>query len=264
MLERTAPPAAGWAQPIKRLHAPDAPAGILNLNVDGRRLNGPLQGFGQLWQRAYRVPLGSDVSPEQVVQTWKERFGEFWPEGNRFFEPSPQVEPGDVALINLSPLPGPLTLSTGIAVIYADETSFTFMAPEGHMYAGWITFSAFGLEGVTLTRYFAAADESADERKVLAEVAVSLMFSGVKPLGERLTMLPFGPEFPERTAAPTFFLQPQGVSLLPHREAAWLVIEERLREAAEFGRRVEGPPELGLARVCASLDRYADKLAQRG
>jgi hypothetical protein len=27
-------------------------------------------------------------------------------------------------------------------VIYADETSFTFMAPEGHMYAGWITFSS--------------------------------------------------------------------------------------------------------------------------
>ena len=28
-------------------------------------------------------------------------------------------------------------------VLYADEVSFTLMTPEGHMFAGWITFSAF-------------------------------------------------------------------------------------------------------------------------
>jgi hypothetical protein len=28
-------------------------------------------------------------------------------------------------------------------VIYADDTSFSFMAPEGHMYAGWISFSSY-------------------------------------------------------------------------------------------------------------------------
>ena len=28
-------------------------------------------------------------------------------------------------------------------VIYADEESFTFMTPEGHMFASWITFSSF-------------------------------------------------------------------------------------------------------------------------
>ena len=142
MTETLEAPEARWAQPIKRLRAPKPPSGVLNLNVDGRRLNGAMQGFGQLWQRTYRIPLNSQLRPEQVVQTWREHFSEFWPEGNRFFEPSPRVVPGDVALINLTPLPGPLTLSTGIAVIYADDTSFTFMAPEGHMYAGWITFSS--------------------------------------------------------------------------------------------------------------------------
>jgi hypothetical protein len=116
---------------------------------------------------------------------------------------------------------------------------------------------------LALTRYFAAAQENEQQRKTLAEVAVGLMFAGVKPLGDRLSSLPFGPAYPSHTAAATFSLQPQGVSLLPHREAAWLVLEERLHEAAEFGRRIDAPPSLGLGRVCDSLDRYAGKLAER-
>jgi hypothetical protein len=115
---------------------------------------------------------------------------------------------------------------------------------------------------LALTRYFAATEESDAQRKILAQVAVGLMFTAIKPLGERLTALPFGPDFPNRTAAPTFSLQSQGVSLLPHREAAWLVLEERLREAAAFGRHTAAEVDPGLGRVCASLERYADELAQ--
>ena len=41
----------------------------------------------------------------------------------------------------------------GVRVIYADEESFTLMSPEGHMLAGWITFSAFrDARGVTWRR----------------------------------------------------------------------------------------------------------------
>jgi hypothetical protein len=36
-----------------------------------------------------------------------------------------------------------MKLSTGIMVIYADDESFSFMTPEGHMFAGMITFSAY-------------------------------------------------------------------------------------------------------------------------
>ena len=36
-----------------------------------------------------------------------------------------------------------LPLSTGVMVLYADEESFTFMTPQGHVFAGWITFSAY-------------------------------------------------------------------------------------------------------------------------
>jgi hypothetical protein len=39
-------------------------------------------------------------------------------------------------------MPGGLTPSTGVLVIYADEESFTPMTPQDHMFAGWIAVSA--------------------------------------------------------------------------------------------------------------------------
>jgi hypothetical protein len=37
-------------------------------------------------------------------------------------------------------------------VMYADEESFTLMTPQGHMFAGWITFSAYPQDGVTVAQ----------------------------------------------------------------------------------------------------------------
>ena len=95
----------------------------------------------------------------------------------------------------------------------------------------------------------------------LPELAVGLMFSGIKPLGERLTSLPFGPSQPGRKAAPAFSLQPQGVALPPHRSAASAILEEHLRETAAFARAIQAAPGLGLRRVADALERNADKLA---
>src|SRR4030095_2127568 len=39
-----------------------------------------------------------------------------------------------------------MKLSTGVLVLYADDESFTLMTPEGHMLAGWITFSAWAAD----------------------------------------------------------------------------------------------------------------------
>ena len=48
-------------RPSSRLEVGAVPAGAINLNVAGRRLAGPVQGFGQLWQKTYRVRLhGAD------------------------------------------------------------------------------------------------------------------------------------------------------------------------------------------------------------
>ncbi len=138
-----------WAKPVDRLKVSGIPDQALNWNVEGRTLTGPLQGFGQLWQKTYRVRLsGADVTPAEVIKTWRENFGSFWPKGNHFYTPLTRIEPGEVAVLNLAG-PGGMPLSTGVIVIYADEESFSFMNPAGHMFAGMITFSSDIQDGAT-------------------------------------------------------------------------------------------------------------------
>ncbi len=132
----------GWAPPVQRLARPDAPDGATNINVGGRRVAGPVQGFGKLWRKTYRVDVGEGATPAEVVALWRRDFGSFWPEGNHFYGPITGIEPGEVALLSLT-MPGGLELSTGVLVLYADDEAFTLMTPEGHQFAGWITFSAF-------------------------------------------------------------------------------------------------------------------------
>ena len=142
--------ASSWAAPVDKMDVGDVPAEAMNLNVKGRRPTGPLQGFGQLWQKTYRIRL-EDVSatPTEVIAEWKAHFSEFWPEGNNFYGPLQGVQPGEVALLNLG-MPGGAMLSTGVRVIYADDESFSFMTPQGHMFSAMITFSAYDDEGVTV------------------------------------------------------------------------------------------------------------------
>ena len=148
--EPTARDAANWAQSISTLSVGEVPQEAINRNVEGKRVLGPMQGFGKMWQKTYRVRLyGADVRPTEVIAAWKRDFGSFWPEKNHFYGPLTGIEPGDVAVLNLT-MPGRVKLSTGIFVMYADDESFTFMTPEGHMFAGWITFSAFELAGDTM------------------------------------------------------------------------------------------------------------------
>jgi hypothetical protein len=131
-----------WAKSVARLEVTDVPDGAVNLNVDGRRLASPIQGFGKMWQKTYQVRVPSEsASATQLIATWKENFREFWPEGNHFYGALTGIAPGDVALLNMA-LPGKMKLSTGVMVLYADDESFTLMTPQGHMFAGWITFSA--------------------------------------------------------------------------------------------------------------------------
>jgi hypothetical protein len=144
---------------VERLKVAGVSAEAVNLNVEGRRLTGPVKGFGQMWQKTYCVRLsGVKATPAEVIRTWKENFPKFWPKGNRFFAPLTDIQPGDVAVLNLAG-PGGITgpggmpvISTGIMVIYADEESFSFMTPEGHILAGLITFSAHEDEGAPVAQ----------------------------------------------------------------------------------------------------------------
>ena len=136
--------ASNWAKPVDRLSAEGVAGAPVN-SVTGTRVSGPLQGFGQLWQKTFRVPLeGSSMSPQQVIAAWKEQFATFWPKTGRFYAPLAGIVPGEVALLDISPVPGsPIKLSTGVMVLYADDESFTFINPEGHALSAWITFSAY-------------------------------------------------------------------------------------------------------------------------
>ena len=126
------------------------PRGSMNLNVQGRQLTNPLQGFGQMWQKTYRIKL---IAPRVLLQAkpptratllraGKRTFRNFGPAAIIFTRPLTEIQPGEVAVLNLKG-PGGMPLSTGIRVIYADDEQFSFMTPEGHMFAGMITFSSY-------------------------------------------------------------------------------------------------------------------------
>jgi hypothetical protein len=145
---------AYWAEEASVLRVERAPTGALNLNVEGHEVLSPLQGFGQLWQKVYQARVkNATVTPGEVIRVWKENFPLFWPKGNRFFAPPTGISPGAVAILSfgMPSVPGGLgMISTGVLVLYADNESFTFMTPEGHLFASWITFSAYVEEDCTV------------------------------------------------------------------------------------------------------------------
>jgi CDGSH-type Zn-finger protein/truncated hemoglobin YjbI len=85
-----------------------------------------------------------------------------------------------------------------------------------------------------LQRFFAHTEETDTQLKALADATVNLMFGAIKPIGDLVTTLPAGPDYPARTAGPSFELFYESDTVLPHREAAWILLTERLRQAAEF------------------------------
>lgn len=131
--------AENWAEPIKQFEVGSVAEGAVTGNVQGRKPTGPLQGFGQLWQKTYEVAIPGPT-PEEVIQTWKNNFGEFWYPSNKFYAPAAGIAPGEIAMIAGGK--GPSKVTTGVRVIYADERSWSYMTPEGHPWAAIITFSA--------------------------------------------------------------------------------------------------------------------------
>ncbi|MEC3952788.1 ferritin-like domain-containing protein [Nocardia sp. CDC153] len=80
-------------------------------------------------------------------------------------------------------------------------------------------------------RFFAHTEETDAQLQTLADATVSLMFGVIQPLGELITTLPAGPDHPGRTVGPSFELFYETDYLMPHREAAWALLTERLGEA---------------------------------
>jgi hypothetical protein len=142
--------AENWADPTDVFHVGDVAEGAVTGNVEGRQPMGPLQGFGQLWQKSYEVRIPGPT-PETVISTWKENFDEFWYPSNKFYAPAGGIAPGEVAVIGGGR--GPTKVTSAVRVIYSDERSFSYMTPEGHPWASIITFDAHeDEEGTTIAR----------------------------------------------------------------------------------------------------------------
>jgi hypothetical protein len=149
---------ANWARPVGRLSASKVPAGATTINVQGRQVVSPMQGFGPLWQKTYRVRLpGLQITPQEVMKVWKENFPNLQPPMNRFYPAMKGIKPGEILYIDamLPAWPGSrfgFPVSAGVMVLYADDEMFTIMTPAGFPEAGWNTFSAYDDDGVTVAQ----------------------------------------------------------------------------------------------------------------
>jgi anti-anti-sigma regulatory factor len=162
-------PLDSWAKPVDRLTLAEVPTGAQALNVQRRRLFGPLQGFGRMWQKTYRICLrNSKLTPQEVIAMWKQNVPELKPPQKRFFPSSTGITPNALVLIDAETPGGPI--STGVMVLYAGAESFTLMTPAGHPEAGWVTFSSYVEEGCT----FAQVQVLARASDPLYEVAFRL------------------------------------------------------------------------------------------
>lgn len=91
-----------------------------------------------------------------------------------------------------------------------------------------------------LSRYYIDHGETAAEWDTLARTAKHLMNWVMREAGLVLASLPVGPSRPGDTAGFSFDIAHPAIFLLPHREAAWKIIKERLD---------------GLEQICACLGR---------
>ncbi|HJW89266.1 MAG TPA: hypothetical protein VJ436_01355 [Anaerolineales bacterium] len=151
-------PTEHWARSGTRIKVSHVPPGAINLNVDGRQVAGALQGFGQLWQKTYKVRLsGVGLTPAEIMQAWKENFPKFQPPANRFYPPLDGIKPGEVVFIEgkvpaMRGTPTILPVASGVLVLYVDDESFTIMTPEGFPEAGWNTFSVYEEDGAPVAQ----------------------------------------------------------------------------------------------------------------
>lgn len=143
---------ATTSEPISMLISDPLPPEALRDNVEGRDVTSVEDGFGKLWRKRFWVRLeDADVTPSGLIDVWKKRYTEFWPEGSHLYQPPEGLEKGDVAAADLAMIAG-TRVATGIIVLNVDDTSFTFATLQGHTFCGTITFSGVEEDGATVAR----------------------------------------------------------------------------------------------------------------
>jgi hypothetical protein len=115
-----------------------------------------------------------------------------------------------------------------------------------------------------LSRYYIHHGETAAEFDILARTAKHLMNWVMRELGPVLTALPVGPSHPGRTAGPTFDIARPATFLLPHQDAAWKIIKERLDTLQQACASLAQQPGLGaLAPLAEKLQSMSQDIGTR-
>jgi hypothetical protein len=116
-----------------------------------------------------------------------------------------------------------------------------------------------------IARYFAFGHETDDQRHVLSDVGITLMFVAIKPLGLLLARLPVGADQPRKTAGANFQLAYRANFLLPHRRSAWIRFSERLDEIAEAIDGIDAARDVNdvLDRVAGNVREMSKRLSEQ-
>jgi hypothetical protein len=115
-----------------------------------------------------------------------------------------------------------------------------------------------------LARYFVHDGETPEELDTLARTVKHLMNRVMAGLGPVLTALPVGATAPGRTAGPAFEIVRPAFFVLPHREAAWKVLRERLDGLGGVAEELAREPGLdALADIAKQLQGFAGDLQAR-
>jgi hypothetical protein len=121
--------------------------------------------------------------------------------------------------------------------------------------------AAYGVMVELLMRFFAHTEETHEELMTLAGTAIGTMEGVLAPLGPMLTMLPAttGGDSPRAGASFAFY---RSIDYLPHRDAAWVVFEERFDEIAALSEKMAAADSrgLGLDRIHETIKSLGDGL----
>jgi hypothetical protein len=125
--------------------------------------------------------------------------------------------------------------------------------------------AAYDLLLQLIARYFAFGHETDEQRHILADVGITLMFVAIKPLGLLLARLPAGADHADVTAGANFQLAYRASFLLPHRRSAWIRFSERLDEIAEALDTVKPTGDAAdvLDRVAGNVREASKRLAEQ-